>query len=81
MREKFPNILSLYIDAEREIRMQRILTRQRDIDSGDLEKLFEKDNEYVLSSKDVEGVIVIPNNESKEELYSKIRNFFTNNQL
>ena len=73
MRKRFPNILSLYIDADEKIRKQRIITRQRDIDSGDLEKLFEKDNDYVVPSKSVPGVIVMENNGNIEQLFSKIQ--------
>lgn len=72
MRKIYPNILSLYIDADKDIRMSRIIERRRDIDKGDLEKLLEKDEEYALTSKDIDGVIVIENNGTIDLLASKI---------
>ncbi len=73
LRKRYPDILSLYIDAEKDIRVGRIIERRKDIDKGDLEKLLKKDEEYTFTSCDVEGVIVIDNNGPIDQLTSKIR--------
>ena len=76
IKSKFANVLSIYIDADEEIRMKRIMTRQKDIDKGDIKALIKNDNLYALTSKNVEGIIIVKNNGTIQDLYSSIQTHF-----
>jgi dephospho-CoA kinase len=73
--EQFSDVLLLYIHVATPIREQRIIQRSRLGDPADLDQLrliMTKDLDWLNCCKQIEGIIVVDNNDTLEGFYDRL---------